>query len=392
MGSLQAASVVTSGDVALQMAPKDGIIVFTYAEGWDGFSKKLSNKLMANEQIKKASGDAAFLAYPSYDLPTEAQEKQLTELRGELEVPRVLCYPAMIIFDSKGRHATTIQGRDLTAYTTGSIAKLLARRIEKTKAQSAMLAKAETATGVEQAKLLGQASNMPDMVAPKDYLKKIKELDPEDTSGYTKGLSTDEWKVSAEIAELTSMEEIITYVDKVLADKSYKTKTKQAAIARMIAQWRTMGTRDQIPTMAEYAKKMIALDATNYHAKSAEFMLHMWFRPFTLETGWFAGMMPADDRLVMAEGDVPITEPGTYTITIQHTGGRYALTMTSVTLFDGDKEVAKDAHEGVAGDKPKNTVYTLVVPQKVAKPRIGFTFNQGNKNATEGKFILERVK
>ncbi|MFI3243973.1 MAG: hypothetical protein R3Y56_06955 [Akkermansia sp.] len=391
--SLNAATKVTTGDAALaQAGPKNGIVVFTYAEDWDEYSKALCKKLMANQGVLDALGDAAILPYPCYDVETEAQEAELTKMRGELDIPRVLSYPAIILFDAKGRHAATLQGRELTAYTTDSIAKLIKQHMGLIAKQNSLLAKADATDGVAKAKLLGRAANMPDLVAPKDVVKAITALDPKDESGYVRGLSTDEWKMSANVAEIENMKDMMAFVDKVVADEAYSTKVKQTAMIRLIGQWRTLGTREQLPTMRQYAEKVIKLDPSNYHAISARYMIDVWLRSFTLESGWFEQMMPQDDRLVMMEGPIPMKDAGVYTITMQHTGGRYALTMTSVSLFDGKELVAKDVHEGIAGDKPKNTVYTLEVPRKVKDPKLGFTFNQGNKTWTEGKFVITKIQ
>lgn len=390
--TLHAATKVETGDAALAQAGKNGIVVFTYAEDWDEYSKKTALKLIANPAVLKACGDATILAYPCYDVETDAQIQKLTEMRGKLNIPIVQSYPAIIMFDAKGRHAATLQGRELTAYTTESIAKLIHRHMKLIAKQNDLLEQAEKADGTTKATLLGRAASMPDLIAPKDALKTITALDPSDASGFVRGLGTDEWKMSAQVAEITDMKEMMVYVDKVLADEAYSTKVKQTAIIRMIGQWRTMGDRSQLKAMRNYAQKVIELDPSNYHAISATYMMGAWLRPFTATSGWFEQMMPQDDRLVMMEGPVPIQGPGTYTITIKHTGGRYAMTLTSITLFDGTKEVTKDAHEGVAGDKPKATVYTLVVPNKLEKPALGFTFNQGKNSWTEGQFIIEKVK
>lgn len=387
-----AATQVQDGDAALAKAGKDGIIIFTYAEGWDKFSKQLALKYMASDAIKRASGDAALLALPCYDGSPADQAEKLASTLGELKVPTVLSYPAIIILDAKGRHASTIQGRDMTAYTTESVAKILAARLKDLKQQNELIEQAEKASGPAKAKLLGKAATMPNMVAPPDHLKQIKEADPEDVSGVTRGLTTDEWKISAQVAELKSIEEMIPFVEEVLADELYSTKVKQTAILRLIAQWRTMGTRDQLGLMRKYAQKVIDLDDSNYHANSAKYMQEYWLRAFTVKSGWFQGMIPADDREVRMEGDIPIKEVGNYTITIKHTGGRYALTVTGMYLYDGDKLIAKDEHVGVAGDRPKATVYSFNVTSKLSKPGLGFKFDQGNKSASEGQFIIEKVQ
>lgn len=279
LSSAYAASLAESGDEALEHASKDGIIVFTYAEGWDNFSKPFALKLLDNTRIVDACGDASILSYPCYDTETEEQLAQLEKLRGKLAIPYVKSYPAIILFDSKGRHGATIQGQELLYATEAELASILQTRIKEIQKQSAILAQAKEKKGTEKAALLGAAADMSTLVAPEDYLKQITQLDPEDKTGYVRRFSINEWKMAEKVAALDNMPDIIKFVDSVLADDAYTVKVKQTAIARMLGLWRSLGTEEQIPQMKRYAQKMIDLDSSNYHAASAQYIMQHWLRP-----------------------------------------------------------------------------------------------------------------
>ena len=56
-----------------------------------------------------------------------------------------------------------------------------------------------------------------------------------------------------------------------------------------------------------------------------------------------------------------VDAPGTYTATFQWKGGPSALKIHSVKLYEGDREVAADVHEGWTGVENNGNSYTLVL-------------------------------
>jgi alpha-N-acetylglucosaminidase len=66
-----------------------------------------------------------------------------------------------------------------------------------------------------------------------------------------------------------------------------------------------------------------------------------------------------------------ITAPGTYTITLAYTSGDSALTIQSVAVLQGDREIASDRHAGWTGDENRRNTYTLTLDKvDTTKPRI----------------------
>lgn len=58
-----------------------------------------------------------------------------------------------------------------------------------------------------------------------------------------------------------------------------------------------------------------------------------------------------------------ITAAGEFELTVRYLAGRHALKIHAVELFEGEKKVAEDVHEGYAGRKTRDNVYHLKVPQ-----------------------------
>ena len=55
--------------------------------------------------------------------------------------------------------------------------------------------------------------------------------------------------------------------------------------------------------------------------------------------------------------------PGKYTVTLLYDKGAHAIEIESVALYEGEKEIARDAHSGRSGTDQKNIQYILNVPE-----------------------------
>ncbi len=388
-GAAGAAIKVNSGDEALKQSGEEGIMVFTYAEDWDHYSKKLSLDLMADAGIEKASGDAVILTYPSYALPSKEREAELEKLRGKLKIPNPLSYPAILFLSKEGVHLSSISGQELRKYSKEEIAQKITERHQLLAQHRQLSKKAAEAQGAEKVKLLGQIAHLPHIKLPKKFANQAKALDPHDESGYVHALETNEFKLAAQVAEM-DMQEAMAYVDKILVNERYSIRQKQAACAGLLGMWRKKGTRAQLVKMRQYSKKMEELAPDNLHGISARYIRREWLKPFNIKNGWFKSMLTGDPKGIALEGKVPMNKKGTYSVTMKHTSGRDALKIKSVTLYDGDKIVAQDAHDGHAGATSKNNVYTLHADKDVAKPRLVFVFAPNQKKNTQGRIIIKK--
>lgn len=388
----QAATRVKDMTAALSKAQDDGIMVFLYGVGWDKYSAKRCTQIMDDKLFKQTVGKAVYLSYPCYEAPTAEQKAELEKILAGNTIPFPKTYPAIIWLNKKGKAILSLQGEELTRSSSKELYKLIADKLTIVRKQAELESAADKAKGVEKARLLGQSYTLEGVNAPdKETLAEIKSADPNDSSGYTKYFTTGEYDISAQVLKL-KFAESQKLVDEILQDSSYSSLVKQAATIAMLGQWRTQGSREQVPAMRKYAESVIKLNPDNYHAGSARYMLDEWFKSFDLATGWFPQIIPEDDTPVFLEGELPIKTSGTYEVAFKFTNGRYGLTVASVTLYDGDEQIAQDVHVGVAGDKDKNNVYYLPVKSTVKKPRVAIVFNQGAKNGTQGIITINRVK
>lgn len=386
------ASRVKDMETALKKAGDDGIMVFLHGVGWDKYSEKRCNEIMADKDVKRVLGRVTYLNYPCIENPTVEQKTALEAVLDGKKIPFPKTYPAILWLDKQGRCLCTIQGEQLTRTSNLELAKLLAERLTTIRTMVELEKKADKETGLERARLLGESRALPGINPPDAaMLAEMAKHDPHDNTGYLCYFKTGEYDISAAVLAM-KFEQSQAFVKEVVASQSYSPLTKQAALIAMLGQWRTQGTRDQLNQMRTYAEKVIEINPDNYHAGSARYMLDEWFKQFTLESGWFPALIPKDSTPMYLEGSIPIKASGTYEVLFQHTGGRYALTIESVTLYDGDTLVSKDEHTGVTGTKNTNNTYTLVAKKSVKTPRIAIVVNQGEKTGTQGMITIRKAK
>ena len=86
-----------------------------------------------------------------------------------------------------------------------------------------------------------------------------------------------------------------------------------------------------------------------------------------------------------------IKSPGNYTVTLLYDKGAHAIEIESVALYEGDREIARDAHPGKSGTRKENIQYILNVPE--VKSGAAYTvrakFKGAGGNDSHGTVYLE---
>ncbi len=393
-GSLPLRAAAQAADVAEAQAKglinDDGYIFFAYADGWDKYSRKLCEELMASEAIRKAAGKAVLLPWPVPEYTTEESKKAADARRGNLNIPGANSYPALLLLDSKGQHYATLSGHTINRGTQAEIARLLRDRMLKGKKRAALLAKAETRQGPARAALLAQAYGIDGLTRPaNNFTQQLTALDPRDESGAVRARKFSPYDFGQKL-DKEEVKQAIALVEEVLSDKAYSDRQKQQVCAALLGTLRRRAKHAEAANIQRYAKLMEQYAPETALGKAAAWVAREWRpAPLLYSEGWTPSSLPTDKTPVELEGKLPISGPGTYTVTFQYTGGTEALVVDAVELYDGRSRSAEDRHRGSAGHRHSNNTYTLKVGSAVRNPRIVITVDMP-KNDSYGKVVIEK--
>lgn len=405
---IQAAQIAPNYEAAQAMPKKDGYLVFAYAQGWDKFSKDLCTKLMNDATIQAAAGESVIIGMPVFQYAKQAQRDFVTEIVGALGIREAESYPAIIFFTPKNRHYATICGPEVMRGNPEELAPLIQKRIAAMHEQEELLDKAEKAEGVEKAKLLGEAARIKGANAPGGIAKQVKQLDPDDSTGYVRSLNLNDFVFTEDFLyetqgiadpnkpkskrEAGTLEDALKKLDELIADPAYTNEQKQTFCANAIGAIHRLGDVTHHDKIKEYAAKMKTLAPETTLGRSADSVVKAWGSGLQYEQGWNTNSLPKDDTPIEVQGDLPINKGGTYKITFKWTGGAESLNIKGVRLFNDRKLIAEDMHDGVAGysNHARDNTYVLNVRSRVTKPHLYVIFDAAQQRKSNGKIIIER--
>lgn len=393
----QAVQHAETYEAAKQIVQDDGYIIFAYAEDWDVFSQKVCEKLMASELVVKAAGNAVFMRAPIPNFMTNERKQADKERFGPLQVGDAPSYPAILMLNKEGRLCSIISGGFMRKAAPKKVSQMITDRLAGMKKQDALLEKAKNATGVEKAKLLSEAALIPDIM-PTDKIGRIigevKKLDPKDESGAVRRLR-DPFDFVGEIVGIErdknkSWEEALNKVTEYLKDPVYTPTQQQALHALAIGLLHRHGGVKAMPEIRKHAKAIQQLDSKTYLGRASWLTEREWATGFNLSEGWTPAIMQASPDPVELEGSLPMDGPGTYVFTFNFERGSDAAIIRAVSLYDGDKLVVEDRHDGFSGLKSTNHVYKLKVSAVPKNPHLFIEFNQKGKNNSFGHISITR--
>lgn len=394
MGSphAQAAQVVANYAEAAPKAGKDGYIVFVHSGGWDKFSVELCNKLIKSPAISSAAGDAIMFAAPFYQNANEKQSSEQNTAWGELVLPRGHSdetYPCLLMYDKENRLYARVQGSLVLRGTEEDIAAAVKTRLDALRKQQEIMARAEAAHGVEQAKLIGEACAIPGIEWPTDALKRVKAADSADASGMVRRLSFNPWAYAEETRTMP-LSQGLAEMERRLADNAYTNEQKQVFCSIAIGLLHRQGTYDDWCTkIRSYAARMKELAPETPLGRSADIVVSRWGGAMSYFSGWYSYSIPPDERPVEIMGKLPFQNPGNYQVAFIYDGGRHSLKIKSVELRDGDRKISVDAHEGIAGREPKDHIYTVQLKGKPKNLKLFVTLGNGaEERDTRGRIYI----
>ncbi len=376
-----AAQRVKDYEAAQALVTDDGYIIFAYADGWDKFSKKLCEELLADEAILKAAGSAALLPVGIPEQPNDIRQQELKKLCGKLNLPGVHSYPALIFYDKQHRHYATLSGEDVSRTEADELARLITARMQACKERLRLLEESDKAQGPQKAALLMKAYRINGLTgADKKTLQNIRKLDGKDTTGIIRSLNFNPYGFATEL-DKKGVKKGIELVNNMLKDDAYTDRQKQQICAAAIGMLRRKAGSAGAKAMRQFTLQMNGFEPNSAEGKTAPYILEHWIKYMTYEEGWTPQTLPADKTPIELGGEIPIRSAGQYSVRFNYKKGNQALVVLAVELYDGDKKVAEDKHKCSAGNRNSGNVYILNVPSAVAKPRLLITFDMPNRDS-----------
>ncbi len=386
---LQAVQVAANAAEAKKLVKEDGYIIFSYAEGWDEYSKQRCEALMADKEIRRAAGDAVLMLNPIAEAPDEARATAIRELREGLNIPGAWSYPALIFISKEGWHYATVNGSVVARGKSRELAAIITDRMEKGQKRRRMDAEAFKVGGPSMARLRFDAHQIDGLSGmDKGTRAAIRAADPQDTTGVIRATNFDAYGFATRLGN-NGVESGLRQVDAMLTDTAYTPRQKQQMCAAAIGMLRRQGNIVHAASMRRYATLMQKLVPDSAEGKAAPYILANWIPSLNISRGWNPSCIPAQEAPIELEGELPIKDAGTYTVRFDYTKGNFALVIHAVALYDGTTKVAEDVHQGVAGTSPRQNTYTLTAPSRLREPRIRVTLGQRERDS-HGKITIEK--
>lgn len=256
----------------------DGYVICTYAEGWDKYSKSTAKQMMEHAAIKKALGRVVLLTLgvPNISSKKDNETNKARFENFDLSFPNA--YPAFIFYNKEGHRLADVCITYNERKNPKAVAKRISAVMEAAATQRDLLKKAENASGVEKARLLGQAAAVPGISQPRDVAKKIKEADPGDSSGMHKFVTLNLPEAAIISADTKDWQATMAEMKALMDHPMLTTEHKQQICCIMIGLLRRHGGDQGQPQMKALIDQLRSLDPDSILGKSADDAARMWLK------------------------------------------------------------------------------------------------------------------
>ncbi len=388
LSSAIAAQQFSGYEKAAKRVTEDGYILFIYPAGWDRYGEKLCKMLIADENVRKAAGEAALILVPIYQNRTEKTNAQAKEVMGPLGYPGDMAdisYPALIFYDKGGRRYSALYGEELVDASVPEVAALVQQRMDSRKKQQALLAESDKTEDVtKKARLVFDSTRVSGIEWPNGVKEILKGIDPEDKQGFRAALD-----FGFGIQANESLDSILNRLDVALANENIAPWKKQRACAAVIGHVRrAFGPMAGAPYIKKYAAIMHELDPKSPLGLSAPVVMRDWVKSYRYGQGWSDQIIPSAPIPILMH-DVPISKPGTYNITFKLTTGRDGIKINSLRLMDGKTCIIADNSPQEVSWSNTQVTYTFKVKKSLKNPALEITYgNDPDKRSTWGDISI----
>lgn len=370
--------------------PEGGYVLALYADGWDKYSEKLTEKMLADASMKTALAGSVVIEYAVPNLSTDETNKARADKLGKLRWVAANTYPAFALYDKNGRHYATVTVPYSDRKDPEKIAQQITAAKEALAKQNALLEKAKGETGLAKAQSLGKSALFENINRPDNIVKMVKEADPQDKSGYVRRLEFNGHAYAIESAGTKDWKATLKDVEDKIGDKNYSDTQRQGLYATAIGLLRRHGDLNDQKKVVRYLREMEKIDPNSPLGRSADHAKTIWVSELSVADGWSPVVLPMTEEPAEIKGPLPIKAAGTYEVTFTYGSGRHQLVIKGVRLYDGSRKIAEDMHDGTTGIKHNKNVYTLEVPAKVKSPKLEAIFYMPKDRDSYGTISVKK--
>ena len=385
-----AATKVATYEQAQAQLTSDGYILFIYGKGWDKLAEKQLTALYNNPAIIQAAGSATLIMVPLPESPDEAEKAALASILGELKLPHdhsKHSFPALVMYDQKGRQYGIICGPSIIHSTAGQVANIISQKRAALGKQERLLSLAEQANGGIKAHMLYQASRIEGIERPDKIEQMLKDADPEDSTGCLAALRFYNNPVGDAIKDMP-LADALKEMDKAINNPLHTVQQKQNACAFTIGLIRRKVGMGGSHLIRQYAEQMKALNPSSVLGRSADVVIRDWTQGLQYVRGWSPYTLPMQGTPTEIQGRLPIAEPGTYNVRFTPSGGRNHAKVACVALYDGGRLVDIDKRYFTLSTPAS---YFIKVTEPVKEPHLFVTFDNAETDRdTHGRITITR--
>lgn len=207
-------------------AAKADFIVMAYGGDWDRLGKSyLARCWKPSVKLISASTYLSIAVYPQN--PDKKLQEQIDRQQKGVNI-NVSSLPSVHLFDASGFCYATLSGDQLPR-TPQALADAIANLQSLRQKRDALIGQSASKQGVEKAKLLGRAAEIPGIARNQSIIKDIEKCDSTDKSGYVKRLTFSIWPLHDCLKK--PKDEALAQLDKELQTPSLTAEQKQKIYA-----------------------------------------------------------------------------------------------------------------------------------------------------------------
>lgn len=196
----------------------------------------------------------------------------------------------------------------------------------------------------------------------------------------------------------------MAYANKLIGEKKYEEALQwleqQGGIANLSAdqkQWilaakgnvyRRWG--NHLPEMERAFMAAYEQDKQSPIGKACNRLAKRFAGPVSLEYGWDSRHCDEQATTWMVDASAAFDRAGTYEVKLQYKRGKSALSIESVSLYQGEKLIAEDRHRGSTGHQSKKNTYALRLDRPIKSGVLHIVSSTNSSKNSQGVISVKR--